>query len=336
MTTQTYRTGYKRDVSARFPYAQRPLVTVRRAPKAILADAKHEGDTDTIFVFETATDFAAHAFGVAPEGKAEFGAIDHAADDWSDHQDLRSTCTKLVKGDNSRVRMSDELLTKMEAVHAPRAKYTQIYDVAGSRPDIGRFLAGDPINMRRRVKRPTDEAPLAIVADIMISAGISAEKQARRGAAVLALVRALGDIRPVTLYAMSGVDSSDGAIYNLIRMDTQPLDLSRASFLLQSAGVARCAAFAIANGYGFRGRWPYKRSVGAGAKKNSPLYRDHVREILAGMIPEEQFLYVASGYLHDEHAADLDTNPEKWLNAMIQQFGSAHDDSEAGHSLYAL
>jgi hypothetical protein len=323
---------YHRDVTERFAYAVKPTMTVRRAPKAILADRQHEGDTDTIFAFDSPTDFAAHAYGMSPDG-TDHGDFRQPADDWSDYQTLQSTCTKIVRGDNSRVAMSDELLTKLEAVHAPRQKFKWEHSVAGAKVDIGRFLAGDPLNMKRRIKRPTDEAPLAIIADVMISAGITAEQQAARGAAVLALVRALSDIRPITLYAFSGLDSSTGGQYNVIRMDTQPLDLSRASFLLQSAGVARCAAFAIAHHYGFRGRWPYKRSVGAGVAKNSPLYRDHIRDILAGIVPEEQFLYVASGYLMDEHVPNLDKHPEQWLNEMIKRFG-APQDQEAGHSLY--
>jgi hypothetical protein len=326
MTTETDTTIYKRDPRQLFPYSARPLKIVRQAPKAILRSDKARGDTDTILTFESPTDFAAHAYGVATTS-----AFNDIAGSWEDNESLQSACQKIVKGDNKRVPMSDKLLSKMEEVHAPRTKYAYVHDVAGSKVDIGRFLAGDPLNMKRRTKRPTDQAPLAIIADVTVSAGITAEQQAARGAAVLALVRALSDIRPVTLYAFSGLEAANGGIYSVIRMDTSPLDLARASFMLQSAAMLRRTAFAIADGYGFHGGWPYRATHGGGHDKDSPLYRDHVHAILAGTVPEEQFLYVAGGYLHDKHTPNLDTNPELWLTDMLRQFGDPLAEEE-GHS----
>lgn len=176
----------------------------------------------------------------------------------------RQQATVMLRtGDLSMVPESDKHLAKLEAIAGFEARQFRTFDdVAGGVPNVPAVLANQPLFMRQRRRIESQQAPLTVYVDLVSSAGIKAEDMAKRGAAVLALVRILASKRPVNLWAgcTSGLNrdgSTDlsGIVYPI---DTAPLDLARAAHILtnQSVPVAiglKSSSVNLAAHHGYRG-----------------------------------------------------------------------------------
>lgn len=147
----------------------------------------------------------------------------------------------LHTGDDSLVERSSRLLDKIEA-EAPLdliVPYTE-RAMCGGLADVPAYLSGSPVAMRMRRKREAPR-PLTIVVDVTSASMYGNEVLERRGVAVLALLRKLeASGVAVTLYvveAPGGVYGNQGFAY--VKMDTQPLDLTRSCWALASADFSR-------------------------------------------------------------------------------------------------
>jgi hypothetical protein len=176
----------------------------------------------------------------------------------------------LTNGSDVLVAPSDAMLREVEdKVPVMSSGRAWVNSVAGAVPDVQAYLSGSPMSMRRRVKVQSDTSPLVIVMDLASSGGIDGALVQKRSAALLALVRVLSGRRPVELYVGSTGDAGPrgewrdrDASYLWIRVDTSPLNLSRASFL---CSVTCCRGLMYAaqrwQGHGYEGRWPYAAGV---------------------------------------------------------------------------
>lgn len=219
-----------------------------------------------------------------------------------------TACRKAREGDLSGVEASDELLARFERFAFETGRRAWVDDVCGSIPNVPAFIAGHPLAMRRRVRQDSASAPVAIVADLTTSAGISAEQIAKRGAAILALVRLLSSRRPVELWAgcmMQGKEQGMSAVF--ARIETAPLDLATAAYVMTSASFPRRLCYATARKDGFAGRWPYgnyKIAQQHGAAMIAPAF-SHVGQAL---------------YVPPIFTTDLaPTEPEKWIEARLSE-----------------
>ena len=154
--------------------------------------------------------------------------------------------THVREGDASMVKASDKIVALIEdRVGFVSSRFANLRAVSGGAPNIPAMLSGHPKTMRRRKKVVTEDAPLAIIADIVSSGGVDTETIKRRGAALMALARILEATRPVTLYACTGQRQSGTSYMSAIRISTGPLDLARASWVLGSPQMTRRVAFAL-------------------------------------------------------------------------------------------
>jgi hypothetical protein len=171
--------------------------------------------------------------------------------------------------------------------------------------------------MRRRARVMHEQAPLSIVVDIASSAGIEAKQIEKRGAAILALVRALSAVRPVELWA--GVSASPsslkakGAWHVFSRIDTAPLDLARAAHVLCCPAVARSMLYALVHKYAGDETeaslsWPYG---------DHEFSRKHGREMVGRVMGGGDVFYIAPPYVSDA----LVDKPDAWLADAIQTWG---------------
>ena len=163
---------------------------------------------------------------------------------------------------------------------------------------------------------------MTVFCDIVSSGGIGAKQLQKRGAAVLALVRALSVNRPVTVYAVAGMKDSRayGSAFVMVNIP-QPLDLARAAFMLAHPASARQLAYACgprlhrhdANG-SLHWAWSdcdkYRR---VGCK----LYADAIGADAGDC------LFVPPPHMND---AVLD-NPSKWLADMMKKYGGALEEA---------
>lgn len=163
----------------------------------------------------------------------------------NEHPCTEETYAFARSGDLSRVAASDAFLGRLEAALpiAYTARET-VRGVCGGVADVPAYLAGSPMNMRRRVPRGTP-APITIVSDIGTSAATGADIIARRGAATLALLRRLEMAgHPVTVwagYACAHAGTQHVAI--VARLDSAPIDLARAAWVLGSPEYQRQVSF---------------------------------------------------------------------------------------------
>ena len=107
--------------------------------------------------------------------------------------------------------------------------------------DYGAAMAGDPMCMYGATITETDRAPVEIYVDPWVNHSVSADAVQKRGIAVLALVSALAVYRPVNAYILktSCYSPRRANTIQTLAIPTQPMDLSRASFMLCSPTVNR-------------------------------------------------------------------------------------------------
>lgn len=203
-------------------------------------------------------------------------------------------------GDMSSVSRSDALLADMECVELESPRRAWRDDVAGAVPNVQAFIAGHPLAMRRRVRTLDAAAPIAIVVDIGANAAVKTDQIERRGAAILALVRTLAARRPVELWAGSilAADGGINASATFFRIETTPLDLARAAFVLTNPAALRRVVWAAAMTHMFNGRPPYNAFFE---------HRHHMRAIIEPAFPHvSEILCVTRNH-------DKDAPAKAWL-----------------------
>jgi len=217
-------------------------------------------------------------------------------------------------GDTSQVSKSDEMLERLEAhIEMPSTRTQWIDDVAGYFPNIPAHLAGVPASMRRRSRQESISAPLAIIVDLSISAGITAAQAQRRGITILALARALSARRPIELWvgdmgaaderAAFGGSRSTNCVSIFTRIETTPLDLASSCYALTHPAFLRQVLFQLEEKYhNFMGGWPFR--LGRALK------RTEMESLLAPAFPQVTSTLCIPG-LHI--ADDTVNNPEAWL-----------------------
>ena len=230
---------------------------------------------------------------------------------WCGNRSNAESAAFLANGDLSGVEPSDAFLSAMEREVFVSRKYRTIDDMCGGVPNIPNYLAGLPQQMRRRVRTTNQVAPLAIFADLTSSGGISAEDVRKRGCAILALVRLLANLRPVELWAFTGLGSHRKAAYTVVRVETSPLDLARAAHVLTCPSVSRGIGYGLSQErFHSGGGWPY----GDGCK----LQRQHGAAIMARVAdPGSDVLFIPPVYLYD----DSIKNPAKWVHDKLAEYG---------------
>jgi hypothetical protein len=244
---------------------------------------------------------------------------------WSGSLTWAETLQKLEHGDMRDVGKSDALLDKLDVIPAPTARHEWIDDVTGGWANVPAFLAGQPLNMRRRVKRENEFQPLAVVVNLLASASTSFEQAHQRGIAILAVVRAIATRRPVELYVgvtASNNHSGSGTTDNVyFRIDTSPMDLAHAAFCLANPAVYRQIAFQILREqFNTAPSIPLPYTASLMDKAEGQFYQivghafPHVNDVLA--IP----------HLFGKHPSLND--PVAWVQQMVHHYGEHGDQQE--------
>jgi hypothetical protein len=271
---------------------------------------------DHFVLFDSSSDFVA-ACDVSGSAHAGVKAqTDGSRSDWFGNVNGAETMVRMARdGDMSAVAASDRFLAKFDAVDIPSARRQWVDDVAGPVPNVPAFLANAPLAMRRRKRSEDETAPLTVVVDIASSGGIDASDVRQRGIAILALVRALASVRPVTLYVGTTLGNYGGAglmpeadgshIY--FRIDTAPLDLVRAAHLISHPCVSRGLLYGAHIGYMNRCNknipWAYQ---------NADLFRKNIRDVFAPAF-EGDVLALPSIHVRDRSV----TEPVAWVREML-------------------
>jgi hypothetical protein len=185
--------------------------------------------------------------------------------------------------------------------------------VTGACPNVPQYLAGNPYNMRLKRRCTTATAPLSIFAELVASARISAATCRRRGAAILALVRLLANLRPVELWCVIAIGQKNSRSSICVRLDTAPLDLARSAHVLTHPSVFRALGYKSLEhafyGRGWNGDWAFG-DHGMHVRTAAESYQRLLK-------PGSDVLFIPPVHLHDLYL----TEPAKWLRAMIARHG---------------
>jgi hypothetical protein len=248
---------------------------------------------------------------VTPQRKA------HISGEWFGGHRWHDAIKAAQIGDNAAVAKSERYLSEMAAYMPESARRAYIDDVAGATPNVQAFIAGHPLNMRRRIVTKDEYAPLCIVYDPTCSSSIPAEKMTQRGIAVLALVRALAGVRPVELYVAGGLDwdhgiegmGADWGAWIMVRIETAPLDIARAAHYMTHASFPRGILYSILEGAPTKasGGWPY------GSHRVSI---KNFEAIAKQALPHAQDVLAIPGVINSDPLLD---NPRLWLGATMRR-----------------
>jgi len=252
-------------------------------------------------------------------GQGRLSRILDGSASWYDDETENDTLRLAAAGDTKLVPEAEAVLAKLNTeIAVPRRQWERA--PAGAFCSVPDVLAGLPTPMRRLAHRQDERAPITILVTTTSSAGIEAAALRKRGTVILALVMALSRIRPVSLRQLTVLDGPrDGTGETVItaEINTTPLDLATACYVLTSAGFARRLTYGLAKCLNdFSGGWPRGYRLGS----SSSYFTALVPRL--GLEPK-QTLVVASAELYDQ----LLTSPVDWVNAQVARFTAEQEDA---------
>lgn len=263
------------------------------------------GRTDYFHIFDGMSECADYH-----RERSRVGAVFPA--NWED------VCNLATNGSPKDAQASEAFMRRLEGViENPGTRHEIVADVVGSFPNIPAYIAGQPLSMRRKVKRMHEAAPIALVVDGTTSGGMSNDDMAKRGAAILALARALSSRRPVELWSVAGLGrgASGGAAWSFVRIETAPMDLNRAAFFLANPQATRVLGFSACNAVGANGHWPYN---------GRPLTPDEFTKVIRRALPHVTDVVAIPGIIiHDP----LIKNPVAWIKQKIAELGDMEKEA---------
>lgn len=233
-----------------------PVHTKENVETPLLERARQTGfPSGRTYLFESAAEFA-DAF-----TEMRGGNLHTEARDWTGGESERDAVEMMRKGDTSAVAAAQEMLGKLENeidIESLRPQWQ--HAVCGAFVNVPDFLSGEPECMRRMQITETDSAPIRVFVATTSSGGLDTEKLRKRGTAALALVMALSQVRQVELYCFStmGDGCSAGKVRDIIeitRVQSSPLCLSEAAYMMISQGYARKLTYQLGHHFGWSGAW---------------------------------------------------------------------------------
>jgi len=261
-------------------------------------------------------------------GFAEFadrlpiGKRNDTRNQWYGGMSFDQSIEAVRRGDMAGVAASDRFLAEMESLLPVSKSWRTLDSVTGMCPNVPQYLAGNPYNMRLKRRRATSTAPLSVFVELVTSAGVNAQTCLKRGAAMLALVRMLANLRPVELWCVIAIGQRFSRSSLCVRLDTAPLDLGRAAHVLTHPSVFRALGYkSLEHEFymptGWEGDWAFGD------------HALHVRTAAESykrvLDPGSDVLFIPPVHVNDLYL----TEPAKWLRAMIAQHGGVEMEQAA-------
>lgn len=223
-------------------------------------------------------------------------------------EDAKRRC---VEGDLSLVGKATEIADRVSADalrEVSRMGYQAHY--SGSRVNVPAYLSGQARCMVRRVKRKRETRDVSIYVNLSLSAGVTSEQAMARGCTILGLIEALRAMQVhVELYLTEDCTYYHGeAFFMAMHIDSNPLDMSTAAFMLAHPAFVREVVF----GY-------MKAVVGETWGQWTPSTDVGLARQLYDLSDED--VYVPGAHYHDE----LVTKPDEWIRKRLNQIvGASH------------
>ena len=228
--------------------------------------------------------------------------------DWYGYITHQEAYQKAIIGDESYVKEAEKFLNQLDVLTPETKAWKVIQSPYGGQCNIGDWLAGSPLPMRRRIRTTSEIAPVNIYVSTTCSMGIKADTMQRRGYAILALLLKLQQIRPIQLYLLTELHGeTDGWHYQKIRVESQPLAVGVAAFALCHVGFARHLTYGYAREKdGFNGHWPsgYRQS-------------NYVQKRAERLGLTDQDMILKEAHSNDQ----LVSQPVEWIKKQLKRYG---------------
>ena len=222
---------------------------------------------------------------------------------------FNSAVSKLINGDTTGLAQAEKIIDQMRDAHI----FTQgqpiiVNSIIGYIPNVPAVLQGHPEDMlvRSHSENQVETTPLKVFIETTVSSSLSHKELINRGVACLALVMALGMQRPVELYACSfGDPAYNSRVYGaIVKLDSHPLDLGRAVFMLTNPAYCRRLMFVTVHQQA-----DYRRH------SSIPFCRD--RRDICGC--DDNDILIQGGHGGDELML---RDPITWVKAMLKKHGN--------------
>jgi hypothetical protein len=205
-------------------------------------------------------------------------------------------------------------LTHLESTMGASVRSRFAPSVAGSRVCVPDYLSGRPTCMRRRTRVESESRHVNVYVSLASQGGVRAADLLARGAAVLALLEYLqASGTSVDLYLLAELaDGQYEDYWQVIRVETRPLDLSTSGFAIGHPAFGRHLTYAYAEATAeveYTGQWS-RRAHDLG--KGSERWCNYIRAEL-GLAPTDILVPYTRDY------DQIVTDPAAWLAARVSQ-----------------
>jgi hypothetical protein len=249
---------------------------------------------------------------------------------WDAGIGFEEACRRGREGDPSLVIQYtsevDKLVNEFLVKDKPRRRYNP--SMVGSRVSVPDYLAGSPLSMRRRMVQEIATRTVSIYVGIVCSAGIRSEQMIKRGCTILALLEYLNMSQvAVELYLLAETHgATDGDYIQVIKVESHPLNLSTAGFVIAHPAFARQVTYAMAYWEDhFNGMWPTTMRSWSYDNDRDGVSKRYKQELREKVGMQATDIYIPAPYLLDKEM--IINKPELWLEQHIKALKeNANDD----------
>lgn len=230
---------------------------------------------------------------------------------WFNGETREQSIALALSGDTRLVPEAEKLLDQLDTgIETPRKIWEP--NVAGAFASVPDFLSGRPTSMRRQVQVHDEHQPITILVDLGSSTATKIETMRKRGISALALTLALARIRPVSLWVVDcGNGKHEGETIVAAPINTTPLDLATACYVLTSAGFARRICYGLEQARNqFSGGWP------KGYNASNPQHYYHRRVLPSLGFDPKYTLIIPAAHIN----SPLVTKPMEFIQDQIKHF----------------
>jgi hypothetical protein len=240
----------------------------------------------------------------------------------------RAALDKSIHGDRTNLAAAQAMMAEFDNV-VSREAVEEVAEVFGCYPCIPEVLNGEPECMRMPVAMRSEGAPLRIVIDLTTSGGIGHEDIATRGVAALALVWQLSAVRPVELEVCAALGGgerrsgtgNDRVCVASVRINTAPLDLATACYMITSPGFHRGLLYDVLEVFNCGGGWPNLDGCPYGQMSHPDSIARMTAVVAADSGDEVLFLPALSMY-----ESEAVKNPRAWIKRMYDRYSPGYEE----------
>lgn len=226
-----------------------------------------------------------------------------------------------INGSTKLVADAEKLLDKLQTTIELQGRQWQP-TVAGAFPSVPDYIAGHPESMRKLDDCKSESTPVRVWVCTTSSAHMEWQTLQKRGVAVLAAVMAISQQRPVELWTFTALDGKDGTCNVMVRINSQPLQLSEACYALTSIGFDRN----LTHGWG----WSQDRFTGSWSKHISSANTESqavaaCRKILGSECGDNDLIIPPS---MQGWGNAISNDSVKWVNSVLEKYTTQLEESQ--------